>query len=171
MTEKYLPRFLLRDCTLFTDREDKLGQIGDITPPVPKAKVEELRNGGMIKPREVRLQFEKLEFSFKMPGLDPQIITLFGFAPGTEHPFLITGALVDEDGTVHSAVMTIRGFLRQADHGTWKGGDMAENDFQVSVNYYKLEVDGDELIEMDDFDIKVRGRSQYAEIRAALLVD
>lgn len=165
------PRYLLRNCMLWADRESKLGQIGDITPPVPQAKLEELRNAGMIKPREVHMGYEKLEFSFKMPGLDPQIVTLFGFAPGTEHPFMITGALVDETGEVHSAVMTLRGFLRQVDPGTWKGGDMPENDTQVSVNYYKLEVDGDELLEIDDFDIKVRGQSQYAAIHAAMLIN
>jgi P2 family phage contractile tail tube protein len=166
-----LPRFLLRDCTLWADRESKLGQIGDITPPVPQAKVEEMRNGGMIKPREIRLGYEKLEFSFKMPGVDPQVLQLFGLHPGRESPFMITGALVDEDGAEHSAVMTIRGFIKQADGGTWKGGDMAENDFAVSVNYYKLEIGGVELIEMDDFDIKIGGRSQYQGIRNALLAD
>ncbi|MBX8827670.1 phage tail protein, partial [Ochrobactrum sp. SFR4] len=63
---------------LWADRESKLGQIGDITPPVPQKKLEELRNAGMVKPREVMLGYEKLEFSFKMPSLDPQILTLFG---------------------------------------------------------------------------------------------
>jgi len=83
---------------------------------------------------------------------------------------MITGALVDEDGTVHSAVLTIRGFLKQADAGTWKPGDMAEADYQVAVNYYKLEIDGEEIYEIDDFDIRVGGVSQYAEIRNAMLV-
>lgn len=165
-----LPSFLLRDCMLWADRESKLGQIGDITPPVPQVKVEEMRNAGMIKPREVQMGYEKLEFSFKMPGFDPQILKLFGLRPGFENPFMITGALVDEDGTEHSAVMTIRGFLKQADAGTWKGGDQAENDYMVSVNYYKLEVDGDPIYEMDDFDILVGGVSQRAGIRNALLL-
>jgi len=165
-----LPRYLLRNCMLWADRTSFLGQIGDITPPVPQAKVEEMRNAGMIMPLEVRLGFEKLEFSFKMPGFDPAIIKLFGLKPGSENPFMITGALVDEDSTERSAVMTIRGFLKQADAGSWKPGDQAENDYQVSVSYYKLEVDGEELIEMDVFDIKIGGVSQYGGIRNALLL-
>ncbi|MCF7646902.1 phage major tail tube protein [Bacillus subtilis] len=165
-----LPRLILRDCMLWADRESKLGQIGDITPPVPQKKLEELRNAGMVKPREVMLGYEKLEFSFKMPSLDPQILTLFGLKPGVENPFMITGALVDEDGTVHSAVMNIRGFLKQADAGSWKTGDLSESDYQVSVHYYKLEVDGVNLIEMDDFDVKINGVSQYKDIRNALLL-
>jgi P2 family phage contractile tail tube protein len=156
---------------LWADRDLKLGQIGDITPPVPQLKVEEMRNAGMIKPREIVMGYEKLEFSFKMPTLDPQVMKLFGLKAGTENPFMITGALVDEDGTDHSAVMTIRGFLRQVDHGSWKPGDLAENDLQVSVNYYKLEIDGEELVEMDDFDVKIGGVSQYSGVRSALLLD
>jgi len=165
-----LPRFLLRNCMLWADRVSKLGQIGDVTPPVPQTKVEEMRNAGMIKPREVNLGYEKLEFSFKMPGMDPQVVTLFGLAPGVEKLFLITGALVDENGEEHSAVMTVRGFLKQADPGNWKPGEVGENDYQCAVHYYKLEIDGNELVEMDDFDIKINGTSQYQGVRNALLL-
>jgi P2 family phage contractile tail tube protein len=171
MAEKTLPRYILRDCMLWADRESQLGQIGDITPPVPEAKREAIRNAGMIKERNVHLGYNALEFSFKMPGLDPAILKLFGLKPGSEDtPFLITGALVDEDGTTHSAVMSIRGKLYKPDAGTWKGGDLAENDYAVDVNYYKLEIDGNEIYEIDDFDFKVGGVSQYAEIRNAMLM-
>ncbi|MQY44511.1 phage major tail tube protein [Rhizobiales bacterium RZME27] len=165
-----LPRFLMRDCMLWADSVSQLGQIGDITPPVPQIKTEEMRNAGMIKPREVHMGYEKLEFSFKMPGLDPQVLKLFGLKPGSEYPFMITGALVDEDGTDHSAVMTIRGFLKQADHGSWKTGDQAENDYAVSVNYYKLEIDGEPVYEMDDFDVLIGGVSQVSGQRNSLLL-
>lgn len=171
MTQKILPRFILRNCMLWADRESKLGQIGDITPPIPSVKLEEMRNAGMIKPHPVSMGYEALEFSFKMPGLDPQIIKLFGLKPGDENLFMITGALVDEDGGEHSAVMTIRGIMTKADHGNWKPGDLAENDYTVSVHYYKLEIDGREIIEMDDFDVKIGGRSQYRGIKNALLLD
>lgn len=171
MSERNKPRFILRNCMLWADRESKLGQIGDITPPVPEVKLEEMRNAGMIKPRKVNMGYEALEFSFKMPGLDPQVLTLFGLKPGSENLFMITGALVDEDGDEHSAVMTIRGFLYKADHGSWKPGDMAENDLAVSVNSYKLEVDGKELIKVNDFDIWINGKSQQQGIRRAMLLD
>lgn len=165
-----LPRYILRNCTLWVDRETKLGQIGDITPPVPTEKLEEMRNSGMIKPREVSLGFEKLEFSFKMPGVDPQVLRLFGLAPGVETPFMITGALIDEDGTAHSAVMNLRGRLKSANPGSWKPGEVSENDLTVAVHYYKLEVDGESLIEMDDFDVVIGGVSQNQGVRNALLL-
>ena len=166
-----LPRYILRNCMLWADRENKLGQIADITPPVPQVKVEDLRNAGMSAPIEIMLGYEKFEFGFKMPGLDPQVLKLFGLKPGSETPFMVTGATVDEDGAEHSAVLTIRGFVKQADKGSWKPGDMAENDYSVSVRYYKLEIDGVEIYEWDAFDFKVGGASQYAGIRNALLLD
>lgn len=165
-----LPRMILRNCTLWADRESKLGQIGDITVPVPTEKLEEMRNSGMIKPREIKMGLEKTEFSFKMPGLDPQILKLFGLKPGTETPFMVTGALVDESGANHSAVLTIRGFLKTANGGTWTPGSPNENDYMCAVHYYKLEIDGENLIEVDDFDIKVGGVSQYGDIRSSLLI-
>lgn len=171
MTEKNMPRMLLRDCMLWADRDSKLGQIGDITVPVPQEKVEELRNAGMPIPIEVKLGYEKMEFSFKMPGLDPQVMKLFGLAPGKQTPFMITGAFFDEDTTEHSAVLAIEGFLKKPDAGTWKPGDMAENDYLVSVRYYKFELDGEPIFEVTPFDVKIGGQSQYEGIRRALLLD
>lgn len=170
MTQKTLPAYILRNCMLWADRQSKLGQIGDITPPVPEAVREDVRNAGMIKARKVHLGYNALEFSFKMPGVDPQILKLHGIKIGEETPFMITGALVDEDGTTHSAVMTIRGRVFKPDAGTWKPGELSENDYGVDVNYYKLEIDGEQIYEMDDFDFKVGGVSQFGDIRNALLL-
>lgn len=170
MVQKTLPTYILRECMLWADRENKLGQIGEITPPVPEAVREDMRNAGMIKPRKIHLGYNALEFNFKMPGLDPQVLKLFGIKIGTETPFMITGAHVDEDGTVHSAVLTIRGRVYKPDPGAWKGGSLAENDYACDVNYYKLEIDGARIFEMDDFDFIVGDESQYGDIRNALLL-
>lgn len=165
-----LPGFILRNCMLWADKTSKLGQIGDITPPAPQSKMEEMRNAGMIKPREVDLGYEKLEFSFKMPSVDPQILKLFGLKIGVETSFMVTGALIDEDGGEHSAVLTIRGKIKGSDLGTWKPGDVSEMDSQVTVNYYKLEIDGEEIMEMDDFEYKAGGVSQTSGISNMLLI-
>ncbi|MEP1930754.1 MAG: phage major tail tube protein [Roseibium sp.] len=165
-----LPAYILRDCTIFVDKESKIGQCSEITLPVPEKKQEEVRNAGMIKPRRVSLGYEALELAFKMTSFDPQVIKLFGLAPGIEKQFMATGALVDEDGTVHSAVITMNGDLTKPDAGRWKTGELSENDYMVNVNSYKLEVEGEVLLEMDDFDISSGGVSQQAAIRNALLV-
>ena len=166
-----MPRYIMRNCTIWADRESKVGQAKEITLPVPEMKLEELRNAGMVMPIEVGLGYEKLEASFKMTAFDPQVMKLFGLLPGREKEFMVTGALVDEDGTTHSAVAYIRANLKKIDPGGWSPGEMAETDFEVTIRYYKLEIDGDLVLEMDPFSVTVGGESQTADMRAAMLLN
>ncbi len=166
-----LPRYILRNCTIFVDRVSKIGQATEIELPVPKEKVEELRNAGMVMPIEIKLGYEKLDMKFKMTAFDPQVLKLFGLKIGDTREFMATGALVDEDGATHSAVAYVRGFLRETKADSWKPGDKKnENDYEVSVRYYKLEIDGENIIEMDPFSVSIGGVSQTDDIRRALLV-
>lgn len=166
-----LPRYILRNCTIFVDRISQIGQASEMELPVPKEKVEELRNAGMVMPIEIKLGYEKLEMKFKMTAFSPQVLKLFGLKIGDTREFMVTGALVDEDGATHSAVAYVRGFLREAKADSWKPGDKKnENDYEVSVRYYKLEIDGEPIVEMDPFEVKVGGVSQTDGIRRALLV-
>lgn len=164
-----MPRYILRNCTIFVDRVSKIGQAKEITLPVPTEKVEELRNAGMVMPIDIPMGYEKPEASFKLTAFDPQVITLFGLAVGEEREFMATGALAHEDGTIVNATAYIRGRLIKNDHGTWTPGEAGENDFAISLRYYKLEVEGSVLIEMDPFSVSIGGASQTAAIRAALL--
>lgn len=164
-----MPRYILRNCSIFADRVSKIGQASEITLPVPAEKMEELRNAGMVLPIDIPMGYEKLESSFKMTGFDPQVIKLFGLAVGQEREFMVTGALAHEDGTIVNATAYIRGRLNKGSPGTWKPGEVGENEYSITLRYYRLEVGGDTLIEMDPFGVSIGGVSQTAEIRAALL--
>lgn len=164
-----MPRYILRDCTIFADRVSKIGQAKEITLPVPTEKVEEMRNAGMVMPIDIPMGYEKMEASFKLTAFDPQVITLFGLAVGQEREFMVTGALAHEDGTIINSTAYIRGRLIKNDHGTWKTGEAGENDFSISLRYYRLEVDGTTLIEATPFDVSIGGVSQTNSVRAALL--
>jgi len=166
-----MPKYLLRNCMLFVDRVSKIGEASEIELPVPKVKTEELRNAGMVMPIEINMGYDKLGASFKLTAFDPQVMRLFGLAPGITKEFMATGALVDEDGTTHSAVAYLRGYIMEAKADSWKPGDKkTENDFTLSVRYYKLEIDGEPVIEMDPFSVTVGGASQTDGIRRALLI-
>lgn len=166
-----LPKYILRNCTIWVDRVSQVGQASEIELPVPKEKMEELRNAGMVMPIEVALGYEKLSLKFKLTAFSPQVLKLFGLKVGVTKEFMATAALVDEDGTTHSAVAYIRGRLGEAKADGWKPGDKKnENDFEVSVRYYKLEIDGEPIIEMDAFGVAIGGVSQTDDIRRAMLL-
>ncbi|CAH1657260.1 Phage major tail tube protein [Hyphomicrobiales bacterium] len=167
---KETPAYILRNCTIFVDRDSKVGQASEITVPPMKVKYEEFRNAGMVKPRRVALGYETLEMSFAMTALDPATLKLFGLRPGVEKEFMATAALVDEDGTVHPATVYMRGFLDGFDPGAWTPGEKASTSHTVSVHYVKLEIDGSPLVEADDYDVKIGGESQTGGIRSALML-
>lgn len=165
-----LPRLILRNATIFVDRNSRVGQAREVTLPTPEVAVEEFRNAGMVKPRDVNMGYSKLESSFVETAFDPIVIGLFGLAPGVVKEFMATGALVDEDGTTNNATGFMTGFLRQFDPGAWEPGTKAETTFNLSIHTYKLEIAGREVIYMDDFDVRINGVSQYQSIRSALLL-
>jgi len=167
---KSTPAYILRNCALWADSDVKVGQFSDVSINMPKEKNEGFRNGGMIKERKAGMGYELDDLDFTMTAADPATMKLMTGKPGTEHPFMVTGALVDEDGTTHSAVYYVRGRLTSADAGTWKPGDKAEMKCAVTQNYAKLEIDGEEIFEIDDFEYSVGGVSQTGDIRAALLL-
>ncbi|MFG1414058.1 phage major tail tube protein [Xanthobacter sp. VTT E-85241] len=167
---KETPAYILRNCTIWADRDSKVGQASEITIPEMKVLIEDFRNAGMPKPRGVNLGYEKPILGFKFTAFDPATIRLFGLYPGVEKEFMATGAFVDEDTTTHSGVLYARGKLVSVTPGTWKPGEKNEPEYSVDVNSFKLEMDGQPLVEMTDFDVLVGGVSQYASIRAAMLL-
>lgn len=167
---KAIPAYILRNCALWVNEDVKVGQFSEVTISMPKEKNESFRNGGMIKERKAALGYEQDDLEFSMTAFDPATLKLLTGKPGTEHPLIITGALVDEDGVTHSAVYYVRGRLVTNDAGNWKPGDMASLKCTVVQNYAKLEIDNTEIFEIDDFNYSVGGVSQTGDIRAALLL-
>lgn len=167
---KTTPAFILRNCAFWADEDQKVGQFAEVSISMPKEKTESFRNGGMIKERMASMGYEHDNLEFTMSAFDPATIKLMTGKPGTEQPYMVTGALVDEDGTTHSAVYYVRGRLVTSDAGNWKPGDKAELKCTVVQNYAKLEIDGEEIFEIDDFNYSVGGVSQTGDIAAALLL-
>ncbi|MBT9383333.1 phage major tail tube protein [Pseudooceanicola sp. CBS1P-1] len=167
---KSTPAYILRNCALWADEDIKVGQFSSVSIQLPKATTEKFRNGGMIKERQVVMGYEVGDMTFKLTAFDPATLKLLTGKAGTEHAFMVTGAHVDEDGTTHSAVYYVRGQLIAPDAGDWQPGQKAETDCTVAVNYAKLEIDGADIFEIDDFDYSVGGVSQTGDIANALLI-
>ena len=168
---KQTPAYILRNCALWADEDSKVGQVSDISLMLPKEQNESFRNGGMIKARKAALGYELDDMEFKLTtALEPATVSLLSGRAGVEHSFMITAALVDEDGTTHSAVYYVRGRVTVLDPGNWKPGEKAELTVTVVQNYAKLDIDNTTIFEIDDFEYTLNGESQTGDIRAALLI-
>ena len=69
-----------------------------------------------------------------------------------------------------AAVATFRGMLEEVDPGNWKAGDKAETKFNAALSYYKLEVDGQVVYELDPANCIriINGKDEAAEERKAI---
>ncbi len=167
---KSTPALILRNCALWVNEDVKVGQMSEVTIPAFKVKTEGLRNAGMVRERQVSLGYETDDLKFKMTAMDPATVTELTGKPGYELPFMVTGALADEDGTMTNATLYLRGFMKSFDFGTWKPGDKAESEYEFVWHYFKLDIGGQTRVEADDFDVSINGVSQTGDIRAALLL-
>ena len=165
-----LPRNIIRNWTIWADRESLIGQCDTVKLPKLSRKVSDVFNAGMIAEIEVALGFEKIEMGWSMTGYDPQTLKLFGIAVGQEHEFMATAAPTDEDGTVHSAVAYVRGFLKTFETDDLKRGDIPATKYELAWRYVRMTFDGDELFEIDPFRVVVGGVDQTLAERRALLI-
>lgn len=161
---------VLRNVNLFVDGRGYAGVIDEVSPPKLTVKTEEFRAGGMDGPVEIDQGIEKLECTLKTASIDAGLLRQWGIARGALAPLTLRGALQSEDGTVRAAVVQVRGRVKEIDWGAWKPGEKAQMTAVVACRYYKLELDGETVHEVDVENMVriVDGVDQLAAQRTAL---
>jgi len=163
-----LPAYILKDASLVAADGNRIGQAMEITIPVLEKTMEEFRNAGMIKPREVTMGHEVTTCTFKETAFDPDMLRLYGLAPGATHPMIALGYLESEDGREHAARFEMEAEVKKIDAGAWAPASKAETEYEVTVHSGALFVDDAEIIAFDDFTYRVGGVEQHPGRRAAL---
>lgn len=164
-----IPQTLV-NMNLFVDGKGFAGQVTSITLPKLKRKTDEHRSGGMDGPVKMGMGMEAMEASFSLTGMATDALVFFGLADDTAFNGNFRGAFKDQKGTVVPVIATFRGMLEEIDMGDWKPGDKAENKYSIAPSYYKLEVDGQVIYELDYLNnVRViNGKDEAAEERAAI---
>lgn len=160
----------LANMNLFVDGKSFQGDVPSLTLPKLTLKMEEHRAGGMDLAVEMDQGMEKQEAGFVTTGVRRESLKFFGLADGTSFNGTFRGAFRGLKGKVTAAVVTLRGSLKEVDMGDWKPGDKAEIKHNVAVTYYKLEIDGQVIYEIDALGMKrvINGVDQLAAQRQAL---
>ncbi|MGO4003743.1 phage major tail tube protein [Pseudomonas fluorescens] len=161
---------VLYNTNLFVDGISLQGDVPSLTLPKLTLKTDDYRAGGMDAAVEIDMGTEKLEASFTTNGVRREVLKFFGQADLTAFNASFRGAFKGQKGAVKSVVATLRGGLKEVDPGEWKPGEKGEFKYAVAVTYYKLEIDGSVMFEIDPLNsIRViDGTDQLAAVRAAL---
>jgi P2 family phage contractile tail tube protein len=155
---------------LFVDGRGYAGRVDEIELPKLTLKTEEHRAGGMDLPVEIDLGMEKLETSLTISDYDAEVFKLFGLLDRQDTPVTVRGAIQRQGEPAQAVGISLRGGWKEIDSGTWKPGDKSTLKVSVALNYFRLTIAGEEVVEVDAKNLvrKVGGVDQMAEIRNAI---
>ncbi len=160
----------LTNINMFVDGKGLAGVITSLDLPKLKRKTDDSRQGGMDAPIKQGLGLEALEASFSTKGIQAEVMKYFGIANDNGFSGFFRGSFKDVNGNVKSAVATFRGMLTEQDPGSWKAGDPNETKFMIGCTYYKLEIDGVAIYDLDPINCIriINGVDEAAAERAAI---
>ncbi|HEY0288569.1 MAG TPA: phage major tail tube protein [Pseudomonas sp.] len=160
----------LFNTNLFVDGISFAGDVPELSLPKVSVKTDAYRGGGMDAEIDMDMGLEKLEASFSTNGVRKEAMKWFGLADGNAFNASFRGSFKGQKGEFTGVIATLRGMLKENDPGSWKAGDKAEFKYSVSVTYYKLEVDGSVMYELDPINSVrvVNGVDQLIQMRTQL---
>ncbi|MRR50802.1 MAG: phage major tail tube protein [Rhodocyclaceae bacterium] len=162
---------VLKNFNLFNDGESYMGIAEEVKLPKLKRKMDDFRGGGMNGPVKVDLGQEGLEIEFTLPGIMRQVFEQYANPKVDGVPLRFAGAYQRDDTCVVQAVeVSVRGRHEEIDPGDAKGGDKGKLTVKSTLTYYKLTIDGQEVIEIDLLNLieKVKGKDMLADQRKAI---
>ncbi|GAA3588796.1 phage major tail tube protein [Gibbsiella greigii] len=161
----------LKYLNLFNDGFSYMGIVSAMTLPKLTRKLEKYRGGGMngAAPVDLGLDDDALSLEWSMGGLDTLVLKQWGAVDAA--PLRFAGSYQrDDTGEITAVEVVLRGKHKEIDWGESKQGEDTETKVATECTYYKLTVDGEELIEVDTINMieKVDGVDLLAAHRKAI---
>lgn len=103
-------------------------------------------------------------------GYDEDVLALFGLRETNPAQLIAKGALEDLNGSVTPVVVEMHGILTAVEPDAWKPAAVAKLKFTVNCRYFRQEIGGKTIHEIDLLNYKrvVNGVDQLAGIRDAI---
>ncbi|MGU9822003.1 phage major tail tube protein [Pseudomonas sp. FP597] len=163
----------LKNLNLFNDGNSYLGVAKSVTLPALGRKMEAYRGGGMSGPVKADLGFsdDGIQFEWKTGGIDLISLRQFGAVNASSVALRFSGPYQQDDtGEVSNVEVVVRGRHETIEMGDAQPGEDTEHSMTTTCSYYKLTVDGEEIIEIDllNFVEKVNGVDMLEKHRTAM---
>jgi len=165
-----LPR-KLKLMNLFIDGVSYLGVVQSVTLPKLTRKLENYRGGGMngSAPVDFGLDDDALSTEFSLGGFpDDAIFSLYAATGAASVPLRFSGSYQrDDTGATVAVEVVLRGRQKEIDFGEAKQGEDTESKISLACTYFKLTMNGSELVEIDTVNLieKVNGVDMLEEHR------
>lgn len=141
----------LKFMNLFNEGESYIGQCGSVTLPKLTRKFEAWRGAGMDGPAKVDLGMDDdLDLEWTLGGVDATALKQFGEISANGLGLRFAGSYQQDDtGDTVAVEVSVRGRHEEIDMGEAKPGEDTEHKIKTALTYYKLTIDGEEIIEID----------------------
>lgn len=164
-----LPR-KLKHMNLFNEGHSYMGVASSVTLPKLTRKLEAWRGAGMdgIAKVDMGLGDDGLQLEWMLGGIDDTVLKQFGEVSASGIGLRFAGSYQQDDtGETIAVEVVVRGRHEEIDMGEAQPGEDTEHSITTACTYYKLVVDGEELIEIDTIGMlfKVDGKDLYEEHR------
>ncbi len=137
---------------LFNEGESYMGVASSVTLPKLTRKLEDWRGAGMDGGAKVDLGMgdDGLQLEWSLGGLDMTVIKQYGAVSANGIMLRFAGSYQQDDtGDTVPVEVVVRGRHEEIDMGEAKTGEDTEHSITTACTYYKLTVDGEELVEID----------------------
>jgi P2 family phage contractile tail tube protein len=161
----------LKFFNLFNDGGSYLHEVAELVLPKLARKMEDYRAGGMDTPIKTDMGGEALQCEWTCAGIMEDALNQYGSQKHDAVALRFAGSYQAEDGAPPKAVeVVMRGRHSLIDMGNAKSGDETTFKVTTELSYYKLTIDGKELIEIDALNMinKVDGVDILADHRSAI---
>jgi hypothetical protein len=137
---------------VYIDGSDFIGRAEEVELPKVKFKFADSKGLGLYGEFELPSGLDKLEAKIKLNSIYPDFVKIAS-DPTTTRTVIVrasnqywtnTGVMAEKPIKAE-----LRGFFKEFDSGKFKKADNTEAEATMSVFYYKLEVDGEEILEID----------------------
>lgn len=139
---------IIKDCTAFIDGIGYEGRVTEMEIPKIAFATDDHRGGGMDGPVPIEMGMEGLTCAATFAEMAPELYGLLGRTEADNHP-IVFRASQERGAFSEPVVATCRGGWKQVDPGTWKPGDKAATKFEGALTYFKLQVAGRTVVEVD----------------------
>lgn len=161
----------LKNFNVFDSGNSYQGLVAEVALPKLSRKMEAVRFAGMLGELEDDQGMEALTMEMTFGGIMRSILEQWGLLKVDGVQLRIAGAYRAEDSDKYDSVeVTVRGRHKEIDMGTAKMGGSTDFKVSTSISYYKLTINGDDIIEIDVLAgiEKVKGVDRKADERKAI---
>ncbi|KVN27025.1 phage tail protein [Burkholderia pyrrocinia] len=161
----------LKGFNLFQNGENFVGQVQEITLPKLTRKMEDYQGGGMSGPIKVDFGNEGIQMEWTAGGFMKSVLQQYGAMQHDGVLLRFAGGYQTEDSTSVDAVeIVIKGRHSEIDPGSAKAKEDTAFKVTTVASYYKLSVNGEDIIEIDFVNMieRINGTDLLEALRKAI---